>query len=181
MRMFSYQAVLPVAFAALALVACDGRKDLRDPKNPSGYKVPRYVSISSGKVNGRAGPSEEHPILWTYRARGLPVQIVAETEDWRRICDPEGGLSWVKRGFLNGPRYVMRTKEARLAVLRRPAADAQAVAWLGHRSLASLDHCEKGWCKVKVGDTVGWTQEREIWGTAPTAQCRGPSGMTRAR
>ena len=68
--MSSYKAVLPIALAALAVAACDSRTDLRDPKNPSGFKVPRYVSISSGKVNGRAGPSQEHPVLWTYQARG---------------------------------------------------------------------------------------------------------------
>jgi SH3-like domain-containing protein len=83
--MFSDRASAILAIAAFGLAACGGERQARDPDTPSGYKIPRYVSISSGKVNGRTGPSEEHPVLWTYTARGLPVQIVAETEDWRRI------------------------------------------------------------------------------------------------
>jgi SH3-like domain-containing protein len=178
--MFSNKAALPLSFAALlATAACGGAKEARDANNPSGYKVPRYVSLSSGKVNGRSGPGEDHKILWTYQANGLPVQIVAETEDWRRICDPEGGLSWVKRSFLNGPRHVMRMQDDPLVVHRGPKAASPPVATLGRRALAALDHCDKGWCLVRVGDVKGWVEEREVWGTAPAPQCRGPSGMTR--
>jgi len=172
---------LAVAFAAFALAACSGRGEMRDPDNPSGFKVPRYVSIRSGKVNGRAGPSEEHPILWTYTAKGLPVQIVAETQDWRRICDPEGGLSWVKRSFVTGERKVMRLKPERLAVRRRPAADAPIAAYLNPRGVAALDRCDKGWCRIEVGEQQGWAPENEIWGTAPAPQCRGATGANRTQ
>lgn len=171
--------LLALALAGLAAAACEGRGETRDPDTPSGFKVPRYVSLKSGKVNGRAGPSEEHPILWTYTARGLPVQIVAETEDWRRICDPEGGLSWVKGSLLTGERKAMRLKEERLALRRRPDPEATVVAHLNPQAVAPLDRCDKGWCRITVGDRKGWAPENEIWGTASTPQCRGASGMTR--
>jgi SH3-like domain-containing protein len=177
--MFTSRQTLIRFAAAVVIAACGGERQARDPNTPSGYKIPRYVSISSGKVNGRAGPSEEHPVLWTYKAPGLPVQIVAETEDWRRICDPEGGLSWVKRGFLNGPRYVMRLKDEPLAVHKRADASSGAAAYLSKKGVASLDKCEKGWCLVRIGKTKGWVTETEVWGTASGPQCRGASGMTR--
>ena len=31
-------------------------------KTPSGFPVPRYVSLKVGKVNGRTGPARQHPI-----------------------------------------------------------------------------------------------------------------------
>jgi SH3-like domain-containing protein len=172
------KAVWGVALA-LALVACGGEREARDPDTPSGFKVPRYVSIRSEKVNGRAGPSEEHPVLWTYTARGLPLQVVAETEDWRRVCDPEGGLSWVKRSLVSGERKVMRVKAERLAIHRRPQETSPAVAWLNPRGVASLDRCDKGWCRIEVGGRQGWARESEVWGVAEAPQCRGASGMTR--
>jgi len=36
-------------------------------KTPSGFAVPRYVSMKFGKTNGRSGPSVNHPIVWQYR------------------------------------------------------------------------------------------------------------------
>jgi SH3-like domain-containing protein len=168
-----------LGLAALGLAACERGAETRDPSTPSGFKVPRYVTIRSGEVNGRAGPSEEHPVLWTYTARGLPVQVVAETTDWRRICDPEGGLSWVKRSLVGGERRVMRLKDERLPVRRRPAEDAPIATYLQPRALAALDECEAGWCRVEVGSARGWVPEDEVWGTAEEPQCRGASGMTR--
>jgi SH3-like domain-containing protein len=44
-------------------------------------------------VNARVGPGEDYKALWTFQAKGVPVQIVETSEDWRRICDPEGGLA----------------------------------------------------------------------------------------
>ncbi len=179
--MFSNKAApaFALTLAALCAAACERGGEERVQSNPSGFKVPRYVSLGSNEINGRAGPSEDHPILWTYTAKGLPVQVVAENEDWRRICDPEGGLSWVKRSLIDGERRVMRLKTERLAVRRRPANDAPAVAYLNPRAVAALDHCDKGWCRITVGEEEGWTPESEVWGTAPAPQCRGPTGMTR--
>ena len=183
MRNFDHKArigaVAAVILGLFALAACGGENETRDPETPSGFKVPRYVSIRSVKVNGRAGPSEEHPVLWTYTAKGLPVQIVAETEDWRRICDPEGGLSWVNRTFVTGERKVMRVKAQKLALRRRPELEAATVAYLNPRGVAALERCDKGWCQIDLGGKEGWAPESEIWGTAEAAQCRGPTGMTR--
>ncbi len=38
----------------------------------------------------RAGPDQKYPIRWTYSRRGLPVEIVLEFENWRKIRDHEG-------------------------------------------------------------------------------------------
>src|SRR6201991_3487678 len=66
-------------------------------QTPSGMPVPRYVSLKFDKVNARAGPGDDHRLLWVYKVKGLPVQVVAETAEWRRICDPDGKLAWVHR------------------------------------------------------------------------------------
>jgi len=59
-------------------------------KTPSGFPVPRYVSLKVGKVNGRTGPSRQHAIAWQYRRKGLPLVVVAETEMWRKVRDVTG-------------------------------------------------------------------------------------------
>ena len=56
---------------------------------PSGLPVPRYVSLKFDPVNARSGRSQRRPppAVRLSRASGLPVQVVAETTEWRRICD----------------------------------------------------------------------------------------------
>jgi SH3-like domain-containing protein len=139
---------------------------------PSGLPVPRYVSLKFGEVNARAGPGDDYRPLWTYRARGLPLQVIAETADWRRVCDPEGAVAWVHQRTVDARRTVMRTGAEPLPMRRRPDPKAPVVAVLSGRSLASLGTCRADWCEVVVGRAKGWAPADELWGTSDAPQCR---------
>lgn len=155
----------------LALLAGPARAE--GPKiTPSGLEVPRYVSLKYAEVNARNGPDEAHRLLWIYHAKGLPVQVVAETREWRRICDPEGGLAWVHKRTTDGRRSAMRVLPTNLPLLGAPKAGAKVSAYLKGRSVAQLDKCEKGWCKLRADGSAGWAQESDIWGADPAVQCR---------
>jgi SH3-like domain-containing protein len=163
--------VIAVALGAAWLGA--GAAQAQAPKiGPSQMEVPRYVSLKYGEVNARVGPDEDHRILWAYRSKGLPVQVVAETREWRRICDPEGNLSWVLKRMVDGRRTAMRVQPTPLALHAQPKAGAKVTAYLAGRSTANLDRCEKGWCRLKADGESGWAPESEIWGAAPGIQCK---------
>ena len=167
-----------VLLAALAfLAACSpkagaGSDAERPGQTPSGLPVPRYVILKFDPVNARSGPSDDHRLLWTYHVRGLPVQVVAETKDWRRICDPDGGLSWVHKRTTDGRRSVMNTSGGAVPILSAAHDNAAVVAYLAPRAIAPLDRCQGDWCKIKMGGAAGWTRAAQVWGTAPAPQCR---------
>lgn len=165
-------AALLAAASGLAVLGF-GAAWAQGPKvTPSGMEVPRYVSLKYGEVNARVGPDEAHRLLWIYKAKGLPVQVVAETREWRRICDPEGNLAWVHKRTTDGRRTAMRVQPTPLALRAQPKADARISAYLAGRSTAGLDRCEKGWCKLKADGESGWVPQGEIWGAAPQVQCK---------
>ncbi len=72
----------------------------------SGLPVPRYVSLKSDHVNVRAGPTKDQDVTWIYTRSGLPVEITAEFENWRRVRDfrrSRGlGLSFAAVGQAHG-------------------------------------------------------------------------------
>ena len=139
---------------------------------PSGLPVPRYVSTRYKEVNARGGPGDEHRMLWTYHAKGLPLQVVAETDDWRRVCDPDGGLGWVHKRTVAESRTAMRTAARDLPLHVRPSETARVAAVLASRATARLDRCDRGWCRLSVDKVSGWARAGEVWGTEPEAQCR---------
>jgi SH3-like domain-containing protein len=164
---------LTTATLVAALAVSAGMARAQAPKvTPSGMDVPRYVSLKYGEVNARVGPDEEHRLLWIYKARGLPVQVVAETREWRRICDPEGALAWVHKRTTDGRRTAMRVQSTPLPLRAQPKAGARVTAYLAGRATAGLDRCEKGWCRLKADGQSGWAPEGEIWGASPQVQCK---------
>ena len=74
------------------------------PASVSGLPVPRFVSLKSDRVNVRAGPNKDQEVRWVYTRAGMPVEITAEFENWRRIRDWEGAEGWVYHSLLSGKR-----------------------------------------------------------------------------
>ena len=131
----------------------------------SGRPLPRFVSLKSNEVNIRRGPGKEYPILWQFQRRGLPVEIIAEYEQWRQIRDFEGAEGWVHAPLLSGRRSVVLKQTAEAHPLRTaPASDARMIALLQPGLVASLEDCEEGWCEIDVGPYDGWVPRDLLWG-----------------
>jgi SH3-like domain-containing protein len=161
------------AILLLALAGCGdrGKAAAGQRETPSGLPVPRYVALKFGEVNARGGPGDDYKLLWVYHARGLPVQVVAETREWRRVCDPMGGLAWVKSTGVDGRRTVARLKGEPLALLEKPQTAAKISARLAGKATARLDKCKDGWCRIKASGGSGWAPAGEVWGTDDQTQC----------
>lgn len=134
--------------------------------------MPRWVSLKFGRVNARTGPGDDYPAAFAFNARRLPVQVVEETRDWRKVCDPEGGSSWVHRRTVDGKRTVFRVEAQPLAMRARPETRARVKAWLAGRAVADLDRCEGGWCRIEVEGAKGWAPAAALWGLKEAAVCR---------
>ena len=70
----------------------------------SGLPIPRFVSLKSDRVNARSGPNKDQDVRWVYTHAGMPVEVTAEFENWRRIRDWEGAEGWVYHSLLSGKR-----------------------------------------------------------------------------
>ena len=161
------------AVAVLALSGCEGRDGQpHGRETPSGLPVPRYVSLKFAEVNARGGPGDDYKLLWVYRAKGLPLQVIAETQDWRKVCDPTGGAAWVKATGIDGRRTVIRLKAEPLSLLDKPMVGGKTTAILPSRAVALVDRCDKGWCRLRGKGSGGWTMVTEVWGADEQPQCR---------
>jgi SH3-like domain-containing protein len=150
----------------------DDRYRAGDRPTPSRLPVPRWVSLKFNEVNARSGPGDDYPAVWTYRAKGLPVQVVAETREWRKVCDPDGGSAWIHRRTTIGVRTVFHRGSQLLPLRSSPRNSARTRALLAVRGIARLDKCEKGWCLIEVGRDKGWAPARSLWGLADDRVCR---------
>ena len=73
----------------------------------TGLPLPRYASLKTDRVNLREGPSKDHATKWVYQRAGLPVEITAEFDIWRKVRDSEGAEGWVLHSLLSGRRTAL--------------------------------------------------------------------------
>jgi SH3-like domain-containing protein len=142
------------------------------PKSVSGLPIPRFVTLKSDKVNVRAGPTKDHDVTWVYSRAGLPVEITAEFEIWRRIRDWEGAEGWVYHSLLSGRRAGMvapngKNKDELFPLYAKPETSAAVVAKLQGGVVGAVKRCSGGWCRISGDGYDGWMQQERLWGVYP--------------
>src|ERR1700722_114049 len=83
------------------------------PSGPSGRSLPLFVSLKAERVNVRSGPTKDNDVNWVYTRGGLPVEIIAEYDNWSRIRDWEGAEGWVLHALLSSRRPALISAPAK--------------------------------------------------------------------
>lgn len=138
----------------------------------TGLPVPRYVSLKTDRVNLREGPSKEHRTRWVYQRAGLPVEIVAEFETWRRVRDADGSEGWVLHSLLSGRRTALiapwsKLKDETFALRKDADENSGVVARLQPGVIANVASCANSWCRISIANTEGYLRQDRLWGVYP--------------
>jgi SH3-like domain-containing protein len=138
----------------------------------SGLAVPRFVSLKADRVNVRRGPDKENDVAWVYTRTGLPVEITAESENWRRIRDWEGSEGWVYHSLLSGRRTALVTSKVKSAgelvpIYESPDAHSGLAAQLQPGVLGTVKRCSGAWCRIVGEGFDGWIEQERLWGVYP--------------
>ncbi len=132
--------------------------------NNSGLPIPRFASLKYKEVNLYVGPGREYPIEWTFLRQGLPVQITAEFDIWRRIRDWQGTIGWVPKGSLAGRRTVIVKSASVINMYKNPALNAPVLLRLEPEVIADFITTEGTWCRIKINKVEGWVEIKNLWG-----------------
>jgi len=136
----------------------------------SGLPVPRFVSLKPDRVNVRSGPTRDHDVAFMFTRPALPVEITAESDNWRRIRDWEGSEGWVYHSMLSGRRTALVTaKQPDQLVPLYEKADTESglVARLQPGVLGTVKQCSGTWCRIAGTGFDGWIAQDRLWGVYP--------------
>ena len=125
--------------------------------------LPRFASLRDDVVNLRFGPGMEYPVKWVYVRRGLPVEVTAEYDNWRRIREIDGTTGGILRSLLIGQRTVLVAGNVR-TLYDEPNTASHAVLRAEPHVLGLLRSCAGAWCRVEIGETKAYIERTHIWG-----------------
>ncbi len=160
-------ATLSLYLTAPVQAAQDAEPPALRLNTPSGLPVPRFVSLKAEKTFCRTGPSFAHPVRITFMRKGLPVMVVAETNDhWRKVRDLEGDECWTHKSKLSGVKTALVLND-RLPLHKRPDDDAPVIAHLGRGLIARIEASHDGWLRISAKGVKGWAAQSAFWGAHP--------------
>ncbi len=152
-----------VLFVAITGVIAVSQTQAAEQPSP----VPRFASLSRDQVYMREGPTYRHRVLWVYHRKGLPVQIVAQFDVWRRIRDADGTTGWVHSSMISETRTVVVTSKKPAPVYRGGDPRSQILALAEPGVIAKLETCTAALCEINAEGTEGWIEKKNVWGVKP--------------
>lgn len=140
----------------------------QNPYRSTDLPLPRFVSLGSDEVHVRAGPGQKYPIKWTFSRAGLPVEIILEFENWRKIRDHDGQEGWVFHTLLVGRRTAIIEGEGEVPVYEEPFYDESKKSNINIRLepfvSVNLEACKPQWCQIETSGYHGWIERKALWG-----------------
>ena len=122
-----------------------------------------FLTLKNNEVNLRQGPSFEYPIKLVYKKKYLPVVIIDELENWRKIKDFENNSGWIHVSQLSKKKSAINIKKNSI-LYKKSTIFSKPIAKLENGRLILIKKCRKNWCKIISEDYKGWILKNTLWG-----------------
>jgi SH3-like domain-containing protein len=130
---------------------------------------PAAVAGEFRSIGENATPMYDAPSIKANKlfvaSRYYPVEVIVQVDNWTKVRDAAGDLSWVEKKTLSDTRTAVVT--VALADVRQSAEDGAPIVFQAHRGVA-LEIVELGagsWAKVRHRDgQTGFVRANQVWG-----------------
>ena len=157
-----YLLIVIITFLSLATPVL--AKDEPSAFRSTTFPVPRFVSLSSDEVYVRTGPGPRYPVKWMFKKEGLPVEIILEYDNWRKIRDYDGEIGWVHQSLVSGKRSAIVSKDDLTPIFKKANLNSAIVAYLEPSLVVDVERCGLQWCQVNTQGHEGWIVKTVLWG-----------------
>jgi len=124
-----------------------------------------FSSLRSAETNVRAGPGQNYPIKFTFKAKAVPVRVINEYDNWCEIEDYEGQSGWVSQNLLTKKRMLLvRTSKPFIDMYSKNNEKSRVIFHLENNVTGEYLKCVDNWCAIKVNDKKGWVKNGEVFG-----------------
>ncbi len=122
-----------------------------------------FLSLKNKIVNVRYGPGFDYPIKYIYKKIFLPLEVIDNKENFRRIIDFKKNSGWIHISQLkkNNSLIVLGDK----ILFSKSSKFSKPLAKLEKGRLLIIKKCKNNWCKIKTESYSGWIETTNIWGT----------------
>ncbi len=123
-----------------------------------------FVSLKSSKINMRVGPGDEFPISWVFLRAGLPMMLIAEFHQWRKVKYMDSTEGWMHKNMISGRNTAVVIKDN--ALLYKRDSESYPIAKLEKNVIVRVLEKRGFWIKVDINKFKGWTKKENLWGVS---------------
>ena len=123
---------------------------------------PKYASIKKDKAYLRYNASFQAPISHIYSKKGLPILIINEHDNWKKIKDSDGIEGWMHQSMISNRKTFINIKKQDL--IKFLDEKNLIIAIVNPQVVGKIIRCKNIYCQVKVNKYKGWLKKEFLWG-----------------
>ena len=121
-----------------------------------------FLMLKNSKVNVRMGPGFDYPIKFIYKKKYLPLKIIDNKENFRKVIDHKKNGGWIHISQLKKINSILVLSDRIL--FKKPTYNSKPLANIKSGRLFILEKCKKNWCEVSSQSFSGWITTENVWG-----------------
>lgn len=121
-----------------------------------------FVSLKSSEINLRVGPGKEYPISWVFMRAHLPMILLAEFDQWRKIKFIDNTEGWVHKNMISTKSMAMIISDS--AIMYKGSSQSYPIAKIEKNVVMRVLKKESEWLKVEINNFKGWIERKHVWG-----------------
>ena len=121
-----------------------------------------FLSLKKDKVYVRYGPGKNYPVKYIYRKKFLPIKVIDQKDNFRRIIDHKKNSGWIHISQLKKAKSLIVLENK--IVFKKNSKFSKPIIKLEKGRLVLIKKCIDNWCNIKAGKYKGWIQTENVWG-----------------
>ena len=122
-----------------------------------------FLTLKYNKVKVRQGPSFKHPVKFIYKKKYLPIKIIDNKDNFRKITDLKNNNGWIHVSQLSKKKSAINIHNLSI-IFKKPNIYSQPMAKLEKGKIVIVKKCKEDWCKIITNDYKGWIFKNYLWG-----------------
>ena len=97
------------------------------------------------------------------RKKNLPVKIIDEWWEWKKIIDLKKNSGWIHDTQLKkGKSFILLEDQL---LFSKPTKYSKPIVKISSGRLLLVKKCKLKWCRVKTENYTGWLEVKNVWGS----------------
>ncbi len=122
-----------------------------------------FLTLKYNRVKVRQGPSFEYPVKFIYKKKYLPIKIIDNKDNFRKITDLKNNNGWIHVSQLSKKKSAINIHNLSI-IFKKPNIYSQPMAKLEKGKIVIVKKCKEDWCKIITIDYKGWIFKNYLWG-----------------
>lgn len=110
----------------------------------------------------RVGPGKEYPIIWVFMRANLPMLLMAEFDQWRKVKFLDGTIGWVHKNMISYKNCAIVTENYTL--MYKDSSKKRPIAKLEKGVIAHVIKKDGDLIQITVNNQKGWVDKKFLWG-----------------